>query len=704
MNSEGVPAQRLKLLAPIHRGDDERLTLNGPRGQVVVDDQSKMIEPMLAQFDGFTDTSDILSQLSDEALVADLEELVDYLRLQKILVPTHRQFEVGHFAGANPQTFDSGSPFSDVARLQAPSASASSDAVRGLARLASDRRSCRAFEKERQVPRDDLVDVLRISQSRVLKPTALAGAIQAVRLILLRRELDNGWTRSTWNPRQEKFDDEVPETTYDERQIKFALDNEDALFDAPSIIVITANLEIHAQKYANRGYRYALMEVGQVAQMLVLAATEAGLSSVEYGGFRDGELASLLALKPGDVPLLVVGLGHAARAGRPLSVQVTDALYKLMPWQERNAERFSFVGRKEPTVDATSIGVTIAQCQFGDEASPGNSRFATGVAISSSRATVRAVAEAVERVLSGELRVDAVGTEADLPSGSVVPAISTLTYSDARAFKESSLFAPYSPTRRYQWVEGYKTGGRRVFLPIELVYYPIPIGQRIGPLCGAASSSGVAAGATAGEAEAAALAELIERDAFVRAWMGRLAPSRWLKLPAWAARLALEWERRDIVMGVYVFSSPALATVGVSLIGSRFPRLCWGMSSTHSLETSLEKAYEEACGSFVGSSGVSDAVEAEDVRGPLDHARYYWSGDALDDIKWFFAGEEAAPKEPLEAKFDQVRQTASYFNLGGNRHGYPLEAVRAVHEGLKPIWFGTPLAPALHSAPPHFFP
>ena len=64
--------------------------------------------------------------------------------------------------------------------------------------------------------------------------------------------------------------------------------------------VLTARLPRVQSKYGERGYRFALMESGHIAQNLVLVATALGLNSLPVGGFFDAGLTHLLGIDGDD--------------------------------------------------------------------------------------------------------------------------------------------------------------------------------------------------------------------------------------------------------------------------------------------------------------------------------------------------------------------------------------------------------------------
>lgn len=63
---------------------------------------------------------------------------------------------------------------------------------------------------------------------------------------------------------------------------------------APLVIAIVAFFERVTAKYGDRGYRFALIEAGHVAQNVTLAATSLGLACLPIGGFFDREVDAIL--------------------------------------------------------------------------------------------------------------------------------------------------------------------------------------------------------------------------------------------------------------------------------------------------------------------------------------------------------------------------------------------------------------------------
>jgi SagB-type dehydrogenase family enzyme len=81
----------------------------------------------------------------------------------------------------------------------------------------------------------------------------------------------------------------------------------------PLVIALTAVFPRVQMKYLERGYRFALLEAGHIAQNLLLVATAMNLASVPIGGFWDDPFNDLLALEPANEAVLyAVIVGHKA--------------------------------------------------------------------------------------------------------------------------------------------------------------------------------------------------------------------------------------------------------------------------------------------------------------------------------------------------------------------------------------------------------
>jgi SagB-type dehydrogenase family enzyme len=79
---------------------------------------------------------------------------------------------------------------------------------------------------------------------------------------------------------------------------------------APVIFVITAEYKRITGKYGERGIRYALIEVGHVAQNLFLQAEALELGAGIVGAFNDSEVSKVVGVPAEHEPLLIMPVGY----------------------------------------------------------------------------------------------------------------------------------------------------------------------------------------------------------------------------------------------------------------------------------------------------------------------------------------------------------------------------------------------------------
>ncbi len=80
------------------------------------------------------------------------------------------------------------------------------------------------------------------------------------------------------------------------QQISKALVQPELALGASLVVFITAVFERSVFKYGDRGYRYALIESGHVAQNLNLVSKALGFGTVNIGGFYDREIDDFLGI------------------------------------------------------------------------------------------------------------------------------------------------------------------------------------------------------------------------------------------------------------------------------------------------------------------------------------------------------------------------------------------------------------------------
>lgn len=169
------------------------------------------------------------------------------------------------------------------------------------------------------------------------------------------------------------------------------------------------------------------------------------------------------------------------------------------------------------TVDTALLGSSLTHLEEGTGGS-GSTRSA---------AVAAAIGEAAERYAGAYLPEERFRTAgaAELGDTAVAPekfALFAASQHDQPGFP----FHPFTSQTRVRWVRGFTLpAGEPADLPVQLVYLSKPPAGGETPI-GYATSSGLACGATLEEATATALLEVLERDAFMLVWYGRLSLPR----------------------------------------------------------------------------------------------------------------------------------------------------------------------------------
>lgn len=109
-----------------------------------------------------------------------------------------------------------------------------------------------------------------------------------------------------YNVRNNSLERLTEQITYE--QIDANLLGTELMPGADVALVITAVLDRALSKYGERGYRFALIEVGHLAQNVSLVCEALGLNSVCLGGFYEDGLAELLSIDSRSEPVQYVVL------------------------------------------------------------------------------------------------------------------------------------------------------------------------------------------------------------------------------------------------------------------------------------------------------------------------------------------------------------------------------------------------------------
>lgn len=290
-----------------YQSNRNELSFVGRKGIITLSGRSAKIDKILRLCNGMTSFHDIVEQ-SPSVNPKEIFELLSLCEKQGI-VRDSRELYIGfHEDSANPTTFSHDLGSEDVALImtserlrerkgkvfQLPQSENS-----GVLNIIRKRQSARQFQNS-PISGGKLLGLLEATYSVGKNghwSVPSGGALYPLDLYLIvpgnNQALPLGIYR--WNPEKSEM---TMISDKDPNVWLFKVFNVKALLEnAACILCLAADLRRPALKYANRGYRNTLLEVGHAAQNTYLYCAEQNIGIVEYVGFCERALAEkLLAL------------------------------------------------------------------------------------------------------------------------------------------------------------------------------------------------------------------------------------------------------------------------------------------------------------------------------------------------------------------------------------------------------------------------
>lgn len=294
------------------------------------------------------------------------------------------------------------------------------------------------------------------------------------------------------------------------------------LTNAAGCLVVSGSVGRSASKYSNRGILYVILEAGHVAQNVLCEVQTENLAAVEVGGFIEEQLRVALRLEGAGQPLtsIVFGCRPGSTSSHPTqrteqiasSASVVGQLVTAPRSVEGFTLPFSMVFGKVVTDDASQI------------------YWSCGRARSLSAARTKSIAEGIEWYACGRWqRAELIiGSLVELGEQGVDPR-TIIRYSSGQLVGQWGV-RPFDPQKPYEWrrAVGYLTGEEWLILA-DFVYFPFT--PAVGDRYAFANSSGTAAHMSTERAVEHAVFEIVERDAFMVAWLNRWA-GRTIEIPS----------------------------------------------------------------------------------------------------------------------------------------------------------------------------
>lgn len=681
------------------------LHFNCKDGEVLVTNYIREFLDVLRLCTGLNPLDAIKETLSH--IDGDVIDAVIAFSLRKgIILDARRQYRALHEASSNPSIYLNPLNPDQVARLQAgprimrrrgeiyrlpQPASASA-----LARLAWVRESTRIFAKV-PIGLEKLTNFLtNLYGTGERKFTPSAGALYPIDIYLVlfspAADLPLGIYQL------------IPETTELVRvnadahldSFSYALENSEFLNEYTAIVFLTANIERVARKYANRAYRYTLIEAGHVAQNAYLHAAEAKLGVLEYGGYNDKAVAALLGVSPSEQPILsTIVFGKQAagnfRHPNPSFSNLAHTLDKSLVRRhkivrEPHFRRFKLGSKVVPRVYATA--------SYTERISSGLEErhlTACGEGHCSDEAKVKVLAEAYERHICGRIRVDCIEPASSLNCSFLDPRRAyPLRYGEYNAD-----LVPFELDKKTQWVKGYNLlSGEEVLLPIETVFYPLYKNKLRRRYCYKSNSSGVAAHIDKDVAILNAILELVERDALMVLWYAKrqVEEIQFAKMPPEIGGRAALFQEAGIQVRFFDLTLDTVPVVLCTMIGSKGKAgFVTGASAAFDIAVAATKAFNEASFMLLSWRGVRHrSMNPSCVVFPQDHGILYFNGDRNSELDWLLNAPlrsvKGIPVVSAEALFKKV--APHIVHIAEPTPSIPLWVIRAVSQDFLPINFG----------------
>lgn len=339
-------------------------------------------------------------------------------------------------------------------------------------------------------------------------------------------------------------------------------------------------------------------------------------------------------------------------------------------------------------------------------------RLAAGKASTPAGARLAALGEAIERYCAFQFDPARIRRCAeDKLDADFIPLAACVLYSESQYVTPGFPFRRYDPREPIGWVQGRRLpGGEAVWLPAALVYLGY-FGEASSDYFCLPTSNGLAAGPSAAFACLNGLCELIERDAFLLAWMNRLPPRRIRCSRAGALSRSMldHWKRNGVEVHALSLSAghpiPVVLAVGVQREGG--PAAAIGIACHPDPGVALEKALFELCQARVGGVLNADSRPAPKHRSVHDlagHSAYFTLHEHLHELAFLIEtpleiaiedipdGSKGDAAADLALCVDAMRgigvEVACSEVTTPDLAGFPIRAFRVIATQLQPVHFG----------------
>lgn len=551
------------------------------------------------------------------------------------------------------------------------------DTDSSFVKTVNERKSCRSFS-DKKLTLNQLGNICSVAYSINNGSVPSGGALYPLKIYAIvtkdQEDFEKGYYEyDSLNNKLIFFD-----TMVDEEKLKYCYNSDILPFNSSVQIVIATDIHRQPHKYANRGYRLTLIEVGHVAENICLYCTENGLGTCELGGILDNAMREELSLNEQICPILAIAVGYES---------------------EEELDNFNYLDFAEKNLIGTVVNDFSVQTFeggsfFGVSATYGDKedeQYAGATDTSYAKAVFKASMETYERYMSSQFFTDCFGSEKDLFTRRRLLSprvLAPLTKEQA----EKCGFVPYNEDLQINWTKGKSyIDGEEVLVSTDIVYYGFKKEKRIY----AGHSSGIAAHFDYEKAIENGLAEIIERDAIMKSWYEHIVPNQisGQVLPNHVLKRKNYWLEQGRELFVFDMKSEYAPTIMVAIKSDTYPCFVCGASTT--LDNDIEKAINKALNEveyklYLALKYPDETVlKPEEVMKPIEHGQFYHTLENSKRLDWLFSGEtvQDLPKckysqEELHRMLDTVIVDMS------DKEQEDIYVVRVISSHLYPISFG----------------
>lgn len=423
------------------------------------------------------------------------------------------------------------------------------------------------------------------------------------------------------------------------------------------------------------------IEAGQIAQNIALGALELGCETCELGSMLDGVIADELDLE-GCLPFLAIAFGKPSNTTKESASHLLARLSDEM------------VGQDKPVQSSWLLDDTLVnnfdKSYFQFLALTEDDEVTSGISTSWGDAKLKAIAEGYERQRSADVRHDVHTTASSLSGPWLDPrVVAPLT---DEQYDQLSHLQKFDENSEIEWVKGVDYKGEAVFVPIDLVFYPIRgIGRK---LVVNTCSSGFAAYTNVEEATDRGVLELIERDSLMRGWYEKRSPRKldFQILPTHLKNRVNYWKSRGRDVFVLDISQRGVVAIQVVITSDEYPCFVSGASSTlGGFEEAAIKAFHEAESRLIYGLNEPETrtIEPTHVHSVLDHELLYAQSKMYHEyVQFLFDGITSNVPPVATASIASLKKELKAVTVDVSEGHSSLSVVKVLSPEMIPISFG----------------